>query len=229
VQRAFRAKYAKDRPADKTIRVWYKLFTETGCLCKQKSSGRPFTAEDDVERVPVSFLHSPKKSTGTAAKELSMSKTTVCRVLRKRLVFKPYRIQMVQLWDEDPKRRLDFCLQLQDLMSSDYHFLLEVQFSDEVTFHVSGAIYRHNVRICGSENPHAYVQHQRDCPKVNVFSTISTHLSINKGYQNRYHKNELQLYKQDTAKYITITPKQTGPTKGHIYITQSTGTKEILL
>jgi len=50
VQRAFRAKYAKDSPTDKTIRAWYKQFTETGCLCKQKSSGRPLTAEDDVER-----------------------------------------------------------------------------------------------------------------------------------------------------------------------------------
>jgi len=27
VQRAFRAKYAKDQPTDKTIRVWYKQFT----------------------------------------------------------------------------------------------------------------------------------------------------------------------------------------------------------
>jgi hypothetical protein len=43
-----------------------------GCLCQQKSSGRPLTAEDDVERVRSSFLHSPKKSTGTAAKELSI-------------------------------------------------------------------------------------------------------------------------------------------------------------
>ena len=45
VQRAFRAKYAKDPPADKTFRVWHKQFTETGCLCKQKSSGRTLTAE----------------------------------------------------------------------------------------------------------------------------------------------------------------------------------------
>jgi len=53
-----------------------------------------------------------------------MSKTTVWRVLRKRLVFKPYRTQMVQkLSDEDHRRRLDFCLQLQDLMSSDDYFL----------------------------------------------------------------------------------------------------------
>jgi hypothetical protein len=46
---------------------------QTGCLCKQKSSGRPLTAEVDVQRIRASFLHSPKKSTGTAAKELSMS------------------------------------------------------------------------------------------------------------------------------------------------------------
>jgi len=115
VQRAFRAKYAKDPPTDKTIRVWYKQFTETGCLCKQKSSGRPLTAEVE-EWIRASFLHSPKKSAGTAAKELSMSKTAVWRVLRKRLVLEPYRIKMVQqLSDEDHRRRLDFCLQLQDL------------------------------------------------------------------------------------------------------------------
>jgi hypothetical protein len=42
----------------------------TGCLCKQKSSVRPLTAEDDTEWVWVSFVHSPKKSTETAAKEL---------------------------------------------------------------------------------------------------------------------------------------------------------------
>jgi hypothetical protein len=124
VQRAFRAKYAKDSPTDKIIRAWHNKFTETGCLCKQKSSGRPLTAEDDVEPVRASFLHSPKKSTGTAAKELSVSKTTAWRVLGKRLVFKPYRIQMVQqLSDEDHRHRLDFSLQLQDLMSSDDHFL----------------------------------------------------------------------------------------------------------
>jgi hypothetical protein len=62
VQCAFRAKYAEDPPADKTIRAWYKQFTETGCLCKLQSSGRPLTAEDDVERVRASFLHSPNIS-----------------------------------------------------------------------------------------------------------------------------------------------------------------------
>ena len=77
VQRAFRAKYAKDPPTEKTIRAWYKQFTETRYLCRQKSSVRPLTAEDTFERVRASFLHSPKKPMGTAAKALWMSKTTV--------------------------------------------------------------------------------------------------------------------------------------------------------
>jgi len=175
VQRAFRAKSAKDPPKDKIIRAWYKQFTETGCLCKQKSSGRPLTGEDDVQRVRACFLHSQKKSTGNAAKELSMSKIIVRRVLRKRLVFNLYRTQMVQqLSDEDHRRRLDFCLHLQDLMSSDDHFLEKAQISDEATFHVSGAVNRHRFRIWGYENPHAYVEHQRDSPKVNVFCAISS-------------------------------------------------------
>jgi transposase len=111
VQSAFRAKCAKDPPTDKTIRAWYKQFTGTGCLYKQKSSGRPLTAADDLEWARAGFLHNPKKSTVTAAKELSMSKTTVWRVLRKRLVFKPYRTPVVQqLSAEDHRRRLDFCL-----------------------------------------------------------------------------------------------------------------------
>jgi hypothetical protein len=33
VQSEFRAKYAKDAPTDKTVRVWYKQFTLIGCLC----------------------------------------------------------------------------------------------------------------------------------------------------------------------------------------------------
>jgi len=95
VQCAFRAKYVKDPPTEKTIRAWYKQFTENECLCKQKSSGHPLTTEDDVERFQASFLHSLKKSMGTAAQELSMSKTTMWRVLCKHLLFKPYHIQMV--------------------------------------------------------------------------------------------------------------------------------------
>ena len=140
----------------------------------QKSSGRPLTAEDDVERVRAIFLHSPKKSTATLAKELSMSKTTVWMVLRKRLVYKPYRVQMVQQWsDENHRHRLHFCFQLQDLMSSDDHFLEKVQFSDEATFNVSGAVYR-RMSEYGDLKTHMAMWTINVTPKVNVFCAVST-------------------------------------------------------
>jgi hypothetical protein len=53
VQRVFREKYAKEPPTYEIIREWYKQFTETGCLCKQKSSGRPLTAEELEYRIDV--------------------------------------------------------------------------------------------------------------------------------------------------------------------------------
>jgi len=66
VQRAFRAKYSKYPPTDKTIRAWYKQFTETRCLCKQKSSGRPLTPEDD-ERVRASFFAQSEEINGNSS------------------------------------------------------------------------------------------------------------------------------------------------------------------
>ena len=41
-------------------------------------------------------------------------------------------------------------------------------FSHEATFHTSGIVNRHNVRIWGSENTHVVFQNQQDSPKVNV-------------------------------------------------------------
>jgi len=53
VQRAFRAKYTKEPPTDKNIRAWYKQFTGTGCMGKQKSSGHPLTAEELEHHIDV--------------------------------------------------------------------------------------------------------------------------------------------------------------------------------
>jgi len=44
---------------------------------------------------------------------------------------------------------------------------------DEATFHISGKENRHNVRIWGTEQPHAQIEHQRDYPKVSVSCAVS--------------------------------------------------------
>ncbi|PSN35722.1 hypothetical protein C0J52_26813, partial [Blattella germanica] len=62
-------------------------------------------------------------------------------------------------------------------IDSDNTFAERIVFSDEATFHVSGKVNKHNVRIWGLQNPHKHIEHVRDSPKVNVFCAIS-HSSV---------------------------------------------------
>lgn len=64
-------------------------------------------------------------------------------------------------------------MELQDCVENDDAFFHRLIFSDECTFHISGKVNRHNVRIWGTENPRASLQHIRDSPKVNVFCAVS--------------------------------------------------------
>ena len=98
---------------------------------------------------------------------------TVWQVVRKRLVIKPYKLQVVQaIAAADKRKRKQCCVDMQEKPEED-EFNERLVFSDEVTFHTNGKANRHNVRIWGEENPHATIEHQRDSPKVNVFCAIS--------------------------------------------------------
>ena len=159
VQRAFRVKFNCDAPSSKNIRRWSKQFEESGCLCKGKSPGRPRTSEENVERVRAAFSRSPRQSTRrvsralgisqpTVWRVLGISQPTVWRVLKKRLHFKPYKLQLVQaLNDNDYQRRMEFCNEMLQMMEDNENFSSLLIFSDEATFHLNGKINKHNVRI----------------------------------------------------------------------------------
>jgi hypothetical protein len=66
-----------------------------------------------------------------------------------------------------------FCVDFQQRLEED-GFAEKLVSSDEATFRVCGKVSRHNVRIWGTENPHATVEHVRDLPKVNVFCAVSS-------------------------------------------------------
>ena len=52
-------------------------------------------------------------------------------------------------------------------------FIERLIFYDEAAFLISVKVNVHNVRIWGTEQPHVQIEHQRDCPKVNVFCAVS--------------------------------------------------------
>jgi len=87
---------------------------------------------------------------------------------------KPYKIRLLQALNEgDREKRLEFCEFVLHKEAEEENFLSHLIFSDEATFHISGKVNRHNVRIWGLEKPHEVVEHQRDSPKVNVFCAVS--------------------------------------------------------
>ena len=120
-----------------------------------------------------SFERSPRKSTCRVRRELGIPQPTVWRVLRRHLLFKPYRLQLVQaLHPNDKRKGVEFCDCMLQNMEDDT-FLPCLIFSDKAMFHLSGKVNRHNVHIWGLQNPQEALEQERDSPKVNVFCTLS--------------------------------------------------------
>ena len=109
-QRAFRLRFNLQPPMRKSICRWNHQFEQISCLCKGKSTGRPRVSEENVRRIKESFERSPRKSTRRASTELGITQPTVWRGLKRRLLFKPYRLQLVQaLRPNDKRKRVEFC------------------------------------------------------------------------------------------------------------------------
>ena len=172
-QRAFVRKFTKKSPTAKQIWSWKKKFEDEGCLSRAKGSGRPATAKGKVEWIRQTLMRSPKKSIRTTSMETLISPTTVWGVVRKRLVMKPYKLQVVQaITAADKRKRKQFYVDMKEKLEED-EFNERLVLSDEATFHTNGKVNRYNVRIWGEENPHVTTEHERDSPKVNVFCAIS--------------------------------------------------------
>ena len=148
-------------------------FQQSGCLCAAKRTGRPGPSAETVERVRETFVRSPQKSTHRASRELQMPQSSVWRILRKRLRMKGYWLQLLQaLNPQDHNLPLHFAL----ISNSGYRKtgLLRSWFSVMRRRFMCGKVNRHNVRIWGTENPHATMEHVRDSPKMNMFCAVSS-------------------------------------------------------
>ena len=124
---------------------------ETGTVFSTRRSGQPRTSEANIECVRQAFQRFPMKSIRTAARQLELPHSTVHKVLHKNLRLYAYKVQMLQaLQPNDMPRRKEFAVNMLQRISEDEAFLKRVCFSDEATFHVSGKLNKHNVRIWGS-------------------------------------------------------------------------------
>ena len=96
VQRKFRNEFGQDPPHTNSIKRWFKSFMETGSILDRKRSGRPSIDEETVDAVRVAFHCSSRKSIRVASNELAIPRSTVHKVLHKRLRLHAYKLQIVQ-------------------------------------------------------------------------------------------------------------------------------------
>ena len=88
------------------------------------------------------------KSIRTAARELLLTPATVHKVLRNRLQLYAHKMQILQaIQQNDKPKRKEFAVNMLERISEDEAFLKRICSSDEATFHVSGKLNKHNVRI----------------------------------------------------------------------------------
>ncbi|XP_071037890.1 uncharacterized protein [Parasteatoda tepidariorum] len=120
------------------------------------------TSDFDVERVRQTFLDNPRRSVRSAARELDMPISTLYKVIKKQLRLHAYKVQIVQgLEPDDRPRRMAFATDMVGRIEDDADFLKHIMFSDEASFHVSGIVNRHNVRIYGDlKTPMNTVRHK---------------------------------------------------------------------
>jgi transposase len=174
VRREYRRVFNEEPPHENNIRRWDKKLKETGSLLDKKLSGRPSVSDESVEAIRTSFLRSPRKSVRKCARELGLPKTIVHRVLKKRLHFTGYKLQLLHASRPgDTRKRRDFATDMLNEIDDDELFLERIVFSDEATFHISGHVHSHNIRMWGQEHPHAIVEHERDSPKINVWCGLA--------------------------------------------------------
>ena len=162
-------------PSKNTIKSLYRKFADTGNVNDKPRSGRKrsIRTEDVIERVAVSITDNPKTSTRKRASQLTISQSTLCRILKKDLKLKPYKIQLTQqLLPNDHHQRLGYSESFLRLCE-DATFIENIIFSDEAHFHLTGHVNNHNSRIWSAENPREIQERPLHSLHVTVWCGIS--------------------------------------------------------
>ena len=112
---------------------------KTGSILDRKRSGRPSIDEETVDAVRVAFHRSPRKSIRVASNELAIPRSTVHKVLHKRLRLHTYKLQIVQaLKPDDRPRRAAFAEEILQRIDDDNGYLNSVSFPTKQLFMYPG-------------------------------------------------------------------------------------------
>lgn len=173
---AWNAEFGLEFPPKRSIYYLIRKFETTGSLADAPRSGRPSTAvtQENLELVSQLLVEDPRTSTRRGKRELDMSHTSYCRIV-KRLKFKCYTPRLMHgLIEDDPDRRLQYCELMLNEFNEDPTIFHNIIFSDEAQFKLNGLVNRHNSVYYDTINPHITVETQLNQPGVLVWAGLSS-------------------------------------------------------
>lgn len=165
----------RDGPSINLIQSWVARFRATGSTINRPKPGpTPAVATDEnIERVMISVAENPRLSLRARSSILGIKKSTLQVIMRKKLKFHPYKIQIAQdLQESDFELRKTYA----EMMLSRFRTATRmgnIFFSDEAHFHIGGYVNKQNFRYWDVQNPRQLHQEPLHKPKVTVWCAIS--------------------------------------------------------
>lgn len=180
VIREFQQAFPTENPLAKTeIHRTISRFHEHASVLdlRKGHSGRPSsTSPEEVTEVEEFFNENPTTSFRRASQSLGIARSTLHRIVRKKLNLYPYKIQLFQeLSPVDIDRRLEFAsLMLQKILDRSIN-PKNICFSDEAHFWLTGYVNKQNYRFWAKENPTVFQTTSLKPQKLTVWCAISRH------------------------------------------------------
>ena len=161
----------------RALRCLIQKFEDTGSVLDKPRSGRP-SAEDDRPAAVEEAVHEIAvsnewrvSSVRMIAEATDIPKTSVHRILRKKLQYQKFRISIQhKLEPDDYEKRRQFA---QWFLEDQLDNLDNVLWSDEAYFHLDGSVYTKNAFIWSPTNPHHHAEKSIQSPKLCVWIGFS--------------------------------------------------------
>lgn len=149
--------------AESSVRHLIARFEATGSVSDLPRSGRPPVSEEVVSHVAATMVELQKQhasgsaSTADVSTALQLPRSTVKKVLKSYLKWRPYRMHLLQhLYDKDMESRKEFANWFLQRHITGNLFLHRVLWTDEANFLLDGGVYTHQCIIWAPENPHIF-------------------------------------------------------------------------
>ena len=219
----WRAHSDEKPPSRQTVRRCLNKFNGRGELKDKHRSGRKRVRDDNmIATVGAFFSINNDASINTFIDEFGniISRSTIWRILRNDLQWKPYRPRRVhRLLPGDDVKRF-WCLdKLLKMQNDDPTFIVKIIWSDECIFKLNGSIATNNVVHWADKNPHFTYQKSTNRSGIMVFAAISVVGVISIAFfdETRANQNKKKRNSVTKASYTEVIEEKFIPDLANIY------------